>query len=266
ERNNMPQNFENIGQDLNLRGRPARITLFVGAYGSGKSEVSVNYALWLARHVRTSDQRVVLCDLDTINPYYRSADAKTVLAENQIELIASIYVNTNVDVPAVPAGIFSVFDDESILAVLDIGGEDLGARVVGSLRERLAGQDFAINLVVNPFRLTTNTPEGIAWTADSLTSTIGLHLTGLVDNANLLDEQNLSQLIESFPVVAEGARLVGLPVCFATTMAEIPSRQNLLDLLRQTDQLPTSEALANLPMLRLIRSIHYPTDPFANPE
>jgi hypothetical protein len=247
----MPQSFEHVGQDLNLRGRPARITLFVGAYGSGKSEVSVNYALWLARHVRTGNQRVVLCDLDTINPYYRSADAKSVLAENQIELIASIYINTNVDVPAVPAGIFSVFDDESILAVLDIGGEDLGARVVGSLRERLAGQDFAINLVVNPFRLTTNTPEGIAWTADSLTSTIGLRLTGLV---------------ESFPVVAEGSRLVGLSVCFATTMAEIPSHQNLLDLLQQTGQLPASEVLANLPMLRLIRSIHYPTDPFANPE
>jgi hypothetical protein len=57
-----------------------------------------------------------------------------------------------------------------------------------------------------------------------------------------------------------------LSVCFATTMAEIPSHQNFLDLLQQTGQLPASEVLANLPMLRLIRSIHYPTDPFANPE
>lgn len=261
----MPQNLSTNGLDLNLRGQPARITLFVGAYGSGKSEISVNYALWLASQVRKAGQRVVLCDLDTINPYYRSADAKAILAENQIELIASIYANTNVDVPAVPAGIFSVFDDESVLAVIDIGGEDLGSRVVASLRERLSGQDFAINLVVNPFRPATNTPEGIAWTADSLTSTIGLSLTSLVDNANLLDMQNLSQLVDSFPVVAEGARLAGLPIAFTATMAEIPTQDDLLEQLQHDRLQPDLTTLAELPMLKLTRSIHYPTDPFANP-
>lgn len=252
----MPQQFTSISRTGHeLAGTPARITVFVGAYGSGKSEISVNYALWLARSVRKGNQRVVLCDLDMINPYYRSDDAKALLAQNQIELVASIYANTNVDVPSLPPQVFSVFDDPDILAVLDIGGEDLGARVVGSLRNRLAGEDFAINLVVNPFRPMTETAEGIARAADEIQSSTGLRLNGIVDNANLLEEANWHLIEESFATVAAGAQLTGLPVLFAATM-EMPAHPRA----EKHGHEENDSLLAALPVLRLIRSIHYPTD------
>jgi hypothetical protein len=253
----MPQTFIFDPQDKTLRGQPARITIFVGAYGSGKSEISVNFALWLARDVQQTGQRVVLCDLDTINPYYRSADARQILEAAGVELIAPIYARTNVDVPAVPAGVFSVFDDPSVLAVLDIGGEDLGARVLASMRERLAGQDAAINLVVNPHRLATGSTEGIAATADLLQSTIGLPLSGLVDNANLLEPDNYELLTQSLAMVEEGARLAKLPVLFGATMAPAEIRAGWPPIF-----LP--QAAQPLPLLPLSHSIYYPTDPAAD--
>ncbi|NCC76444.1 MAG: hypothetical protein EOM08_08435 [Clostridia bacterium] len=244
---------------LDMTGTPARITVFVGAYGSGKSEISVNFALWLARNVRQAGQRVILCDLDMINPYYRSADAKALLADNQIELVASMYANTNVDVPSLPAQVFSVFDNPDVLAVLDIGGEDLGARVVGSLRNRLAGEDFAINLVVNPYRPMTGTPEGIARAAAEIESATGLRLQGMVDNANLLEESNWHLIEESFATVAEGARLAGLPIVFAATMA-VAEEADGTEAAMQVGESEDDSTLAALPVLNLVRSIHYPTD------
>ena len=140
--------------------KPRRITAFVGAYGSGKSEVSVNFAIWLAKKKKT-----YLADLDMINPFYRSADTAKTLADNNVELIKSIYAGTNVDVPAMPAEINRTFSDDLAYSVLDIGGEDLGARVLGSLKPQMEKADCDLLLVVNPYRPFTDTPEKIAKTA-----------------------------------------------------------------------------------------------------
>jgi hypothetical protein len=198
---------------------------------------------------------VVLCDLDTINPYYRSADARSFLAANDIELIAPMYAGTNVDVPAVPSAVFSVFDDPAILAVLDIGGEDLGARVVGSLRSRLIGQDYAINYVVNPFRPLTADAAGIARTAAELAAAMGLPLTGIVDNANLLEPASLTLLTESLPVVAAGARLADLNILFAAAMTDAAAPSDF--------ESAGVAWPAEMPLLYLVRSIYYSTDPAA---
>ena len=48
-----------------------RITLFVGHYGSGKTNIAVNYALKLAKE----RPQVALADLDIVNPYFRSKDS-----------------------------------------------------------------------------------------------------------------------------------------------------------------------------------------------
>lgn len=260
----MPQTYHCSPDNRLLQGQPARITLFVGAYGSGKSEVSVNFALWLARTVRRPGQRVVLCDLDTINPYYRSADAREVLEAAGVELIAPMYANTNVDVPAVPPAIITVFDDPDCLAVLDIGGEDLGARVIGSLRDRLGGQDFVLNLVVNPYRPATDTPEGVEATVDALSAAAGLRLNGLIDNANLLSEDNQPELLASLPLIAAACERTGLPLLFAASMSDFDSLSKALDQATGLPSQPPQPIARTLAILPLSRTIHYPTDPFAN--
>lgn len=218
-----------------------RVTVFVGAYGSGKSEISVNFALWQAEH----GAAVTLCDLDIINPYFRSADARELVQNAGIRLIAPLYAGTNVDVPAVPGEVHAVFDDDSRQAILDIGGEDLGARVLASLHTGLAASEPAIYMVVNPFRPFTGTPGAIARVAGELSAAADLPLTGLVHNANLLGEGGADLLSESWPIIRDAAALLDLPVVFAAAMAEtVPAGWG-------------SRTPQNIPLLRLRRGILY---------
>jgi len=72
---------------------------------------------------------------------------------------------------------------------------------------------------------------------------------------------------ESYPIVTEGARLAGLPVVFAATM-EMPE---VVDVAQSADAARSAGVASNLagyddrtvaalPVLNLVRSIHYPTD------
>jgi hypothetical protein len=221
-----------------------RVTLFIGAYGSGKSEISLNFAFWL----RSQNKKVTLVDLDIINPYYRTVDARITAEAKSIRVIAPPFAGTNVDVPAVPPDINSIFDDPSRHAVLDIGGEDMGARVVSMLKMHLRQMtsSFALYMVVNPYRPFNETADQVEKTAQSLSSATGLELTGLVHNANLLEAGGASLLSDSWFVVKQAADRLALPVVFAAAMHEtIPPSWG--------DKTPEG-----IPLLRLDRKIRYP--------
>ena len=103
-----------------------RVTLLAGHYGSGKTNLAVNLALEMAEKFP-----VVIGDLDIVNPYYRTKDSKEVFEKAGIELIASPYANTNLDIPAIPAEFYRITNDKSTHAILDVGGDDQGAVALG---------------------------------------------------------------------------------------------------------------------------------------
>ena len=76
---------------------PKRLTLFAGHYGSGKTNIALNYARSLHR-----DQGlpVTIADLDIVNPYFRTKDSEQQLSAEGIGLICSPFANSNLDVPA----------------------------------------------------------------------------------------------------------------------------------------------------------------------
>ncbi len=100
-----------------------KINVFVGHYGSGKTEIALNYAINLAKE----NKKVVLVDLDIVNPFFRSAEMDKILKDNNIELIAPIFANTNVDLPALPPEIGGVFTREDTYVIFDVGGDPDGA-------------------------------------------------------------------------------------------------------------------------------------------
>ena len=104
-----------------------RITLFAGHYGSGKTNIAVNYALLLAREGR----RTAIADLDIVNPYFRTKDSAAELAAAGVSLISPQFANSNVDLPALPAEAYRLVEDRSLHAVMDIGGDDRGAYALG---------------------------------------------------------------------------------------------------------------------------------------
>ena len=145
-----------------------RLTIIIGAYGSGKSEIAVNMSL--AQRKAMPDKKLLIADLDIVNPFYRSSDCGAVLEEAGIRLITPLYAGSNVDAPVLTPEMYVIFDDESYQGIFDIGGEDMGAIVLGSIKKRIENTDTAIYMAVNTLRPFTSDAEQIAIMTNELTA------------------------------------------------------------------------------------------------
>ncbi|MBO4887666.1 MAG: hypothetical protein J5589_05075, partial [Firmicutes bacterium] len=144
-----------------------RLTLFAGHYGSGKTNIALNYALWLKKYapaLTTTDAgqadspRVTVADLDIVNPYFRTQDSAVWLKEAGIDLIVSQYAGTNLDAPAMPKETYGLLADRTTYGVLDIGGDDRGALALGRYTDEiLAEGNYEMLLVANKARPLTRT-------------------------------------------------------------------------------------------------------------
>ena len=158
-----------------------RITLFSGHYGSGKTNLALDYALRLKEEYPD----VALADLDIVNPYFRSKDSEALLAQKGIRMIASPYAGSNVDTPALPAEAYALIDDKRIRAVLDIGGDDRGALALGRYAPAILEEnDFDSFLVVNFFRPLTRTAEDAAAVMREIEEAGKVPYTGIINNSN----------------------------------------------------------------------------------
>lgn len=223
--------------------KKVRLYVFVGAYGSGKSEVSVHFAHMLKQN--DPNAKVMLADLDIVNPYYRSADAKDTLEAEGIHVIVPEYANTNVDVPALSGEVYSAFDQPETVSVFDIGGEDLGARVLGAMLSRFKNIEYRVFMVVNAFRPFTSDAESIRQMAVELSEAARLPISGFINNSNLLEETTEEELAEGEKVLLEAQKLTGIPVVYQTGLDNV---------------LPESwreKTPSGIPVLRMDRNVLY---------
>lgn len=197
---------------------PRRVTLFSGHYGSGKTNLALDYALRL----REQFDCVALADLDIVNPYFRSKDSEAALAAHGIRLIASPYAGTNVDAPALPAEAYALIDDKRIHAVLDIGGDDRGAMALGRYAPAILEEgDYDSFLVVNFFRPLTRTAADAAAVMAEIVAAGKIPYTGIINNSNL-GEQTTPELVLSTLEKAEAlSKMTGLPIVKTTVMPEL---------------------------------------------
>lgn len=199
-----------------------RLTIIIGAYGSGKSEIAVNMSL--AQRKALPDKKLLIADLDIVNPFYRSSDCGAVLEEAGIRLITPLYAGSNVDAPVLTPEMYVIFDDESYQGIFDIGGEDMGAIVLGSIRKRIENTDTAIYMAVNTLRPFTSDPEQIAVMTNELTAAAGFKIDGYLNNTNLLEETTAEMLEEGEKKILEASKLTGIPLIANCVMegVEIP--------------------------------------------
>lgn len=190
-----------------------RVTLFAGHYGSGKTNIAVNWALWLKRSL----PRVSLADLDIVNPYYRAKDSAAELEAAGIRVISSFFANSNVDLPALPAEMYAVTDDRSTAAILDVGGDDRGALALGRLVPALKEEnDYEMLLVINRFRPLTRDTEGTLEVVREIEAACRLPFTGIVNNSNLGAETTAEDVLGSLRYAEEVSRICALPIKMTT--------------------------------------------------
>ncbi len=190
-----------------------RVTLFSGHYGSGKTNIAVNYALRL----RETHPRVTLADIDIVNPYFRSADSRKELEAKGVGVIALPFANTNVDLPSLPGEIYGLVERRDLYAVLDIGGDDRGALALGRYVPYLLEEnDYELLFVVNFYRPLTRNAADALTVLREIEGAAGMAFTGIVNNSNLGEETTAEVVEASFPQTEELARLTGLPVRFTS--------------------------------------------------
>ena len=203
-----------------------RVTLFAGHYGSGKTNIAVNFAL----HLAGQGKAVTLADMDIVNPYYRSKDSAQELEAAGVKVIASAYANTNVDVPALPQEMYSVTEDTSRYAVLDVGGDDRGALALGRYAPAILQEnDYHMIYVFNASRPLSRTAEMALEIMGEIEVAGGIPFTAIVNNTNLGRDTDWETVAASRQEAEKLSQISGLPLLFTAveeSVLPINEREN----------------------------------------
>ena len=195
-----------------------RLTILCGHYGSGKTNVAVN----IATELKKTRNTVTVADLDIVNPYFRTKDSESFFSEQGIRLICSAYANSNVDIPALPQEMYAITDDRSMTAVLDIGGDDRGALVLGRLAPKiLAEDDYEMLMVINCYRPLTRDAASTLEVIREIEYAGGIPFTGLVNNSNLGAVTTAEDILASREYAEEVSRLSGLPLVMTSVRQDL---------------------------------------------
>lgn len=208
--------------------------LITGHYGSGKTNIAVSLAFAL----RGQGSRVALCDMDTVNPYFRAADALDPMEKAGIEVIVPETANTNLDTPLIPGRIQAAFTNRFDHVIFDVGGDDAGSVVLGAYREKMIEDGYTMLYVVNPYRPLTETPEQAEQILREIEASARLQADAIVNNSNLGDRTLASDITAKDAFFSALSARTGLPVIFTSVMipveAELQSFNRIFPIKKHT--------------------------------
>ena len=195
-----------------------RLTLFAGHYGSGKTNLAVNYALLLAKE----GKKVCIADLDIVNPYFRTKDSAEDFEKTGIRLISSAYANSNVDLPALPAELYALTQDKSRYAVLDVGGDDRGALALGRYAPAILEEgNYESIFVANFYRPLTPNAEAALEVMREIEVAGKIPFTAIVHNSNLGEETKAEDVLAMQGEAERLSSITGLPLLFTASDARL---------------------------------------------
>ena len=197
-----------------------RVTVFVGHFGSGKTEIALNGALELA----ASGLPVTLADLDVVKPYFRTRSARAILSDAGVELLAPTGANVHADLPIIVPQIRSHLRDARRRLIMDVGGDDVGARVLGSMSDVVPIDDTDCLLVLNFRRPSTPDPERALKMVRDIEGVGRVPVTGLISNTHLMDETTPEVVLDGYRQALETADLVGVPLVAVTVNGSLAAQ------------------------------------------
>ncbi|MBI5266316.1 MAG: cobalamin biosynthesis protein CbiA [candidate division Zixibacteria bacterium] len=205
--------------------QPARFPSFshktiiiVGGFGSGKSEVSVN----LARDLSSQPgDPVAIADLDIINPYFRSREAAEALSKFGVTSLIPFGEHRYADLPIIIPEIRTAIERRTSRLVLDVGGDDLGARVLSSLADSFGTGGYELLLVHNARRPFTSDLNGSLRMINEIESASRMKITGLIANTHLAAESTAPISAEGVQLTQKVADTLNMRVAFVSALSEL---------------------------------------------
>lgn len=193
------------------------IIIIAGNYGSGKSETAVN----LAAASRRAGKSVKLTDLDLVNPYFRSREAKKPLEDLGVEVVLPNKKYMHADLPILTPAVAGMIKNPARLTILDAGGDDAGVKVLAALADVLEKGDVKLLQVINLLRPETCDVQGCLRIKAKIEAAAKLPVTGLISNANLLDETTPQMIYDGYDLVRRVSEATGRNIEFITASTRL---------------------------------------------
>jgi len=187
-----------------------KVHIFIGMFGSGKTELALNTAIKLKEH----KDLVAIADLDFISPYFRVRDKKDILEEQGVKVITPPKKYMYADVPIVAAQISGYITNPEFKTVLDVGGNEEGVRVLGSLKNYIETVDSVIYFVINTKRPFMQEKENIIRNLRLIEQSSRCKVDYLVANTNLQDETTKEIINHGEDLLEEVSAETNIPIAF----------------------------------------------------
>ncbi len=182
-----------------------RITLFTGHFGSGKTELAIGEALRCAARGKTT-----ILDLDTVNVFLRTSEEAERLKEAGVTVLSPRFAVSEVDIPALTPQMDGAFSAADGRLLVDVGGDEAGARILGRYHRQLLAQGCDMMLVVNINRPFTKDRTEIVEMARAIQSASGLRITGVINNTHMMDETTVSTVRKGQEEAEAAAGILGI--------------------------------------------------------
>ena len=190
-----------------------RVTVFSGHYGSGKTNLAINYAQYQCR----AGYKVCIADLDIVNPYFRTKDSEKLFEKDGIELISLPFANTSVDLPSLPSAAYGLFDRKDRQVIIDLGGDDRGALALGRFVPRLREEnDYEFIFTVNFYRPLTTTVDEALEVFREIEYASKLKFTKIVNNSNIGIETTVDDVMKTVGLCEELSKRTGVEYAFTS--------------------------------------------------
>ena len=193
------------------------IVVIVGNFGSGKTEVSINLAVSQKR----AGVDVTIADLDLVNPYFRTREARKPLSELGIEVVLPDEKYLQADLPILSPAVAGLIRRPSDLTLIDVGGNDVGATVLAALADSFRNKQVHMLQVVNPLRPFTNTIESCLKIRNDIERASKMAINGIIGNANLIDETSVDDIYNGYDFMKALSIKGRLPLEFITASVEL---------------------------------------------
>jgi dihydrofolate synthase/folylpolyglutamate synthase len=194
-----------------------RVVIFVGAFGSGKTEVALNFA----KHLQAPGKEVAIVDFDIVNPYFRSREVASVMKDLGIGVISSSPGLEAADLPSISPAVLRAFQDPALQVVFDVGGDPVGAKALSGFRRQFKAAGYDMYFVVNANRPFTQDVAGALAMLESIERASQLSATGIVSNTHLGKDTKPEDILRGIEISESLGRELDLPLVFACAGPDI---------------------------------------------
>jgi len=200
-----------------------KVYVLIGNYGSGKTELALNFAFRAAE----AGERTELLDLDMVNTYFRLTERGRMAQMKEIRLVSPNFACSGIETLSVPAEVQSAFAMDWDTVIFDVGGDAVGATAVGRYHQdfmELEPGALEVLNVVNIRRPLAGTVERIIKLQEEMQLHSRLRITGMINNTNLAVMTTDQELRDGYEVIREVSERTGVPVAYTSGKKEFLDR------------------------------------------